>query len=281
MRPSYLIIGALTRDVTPEGFRYGGSVLYAGLTAQALGYELKIVTTCSREEPLERLFPGVQIFLQASAETTTFVNLESPQGRKQQILTLATPINIGDLPQDFRQADIVHLAPVADECPLGAEKIFSSQFLGASIQGWLRGWDKKGLVFRKKAPEEAFSSFSALVMSREDIDGELDYAKSLAQKGPLVVVTQDKDGALLWQENQWLHLPAPRVSVVDPCGAGDIFSAVFFSALFEGLETKQAVALANCLAARSVSRQAMESIPLAKEIKDCYHQIGQEDFILI
>ncbi len=274
--PVYLIVGALTRDITEDGFRYGGSVLYAGLTALALGYKLKVVTTCHPEEPLGRLFPGAEIYLQESPETTTFVNLETTSGRRQQILANARPLKIQRLPQEFLTADIVHLAPVADECPLEALGLFSGQFVGASIQGWLRTWDKKGLVRQKRVPPEVFSPLKALVLSQEDVGGDLDYALDLARIVPLVVVTRDRHGAWLYHEGQRHHLPAPEVSVVDPCGAGDIFAAVFFSALFEGLDPLKAVALANCLAARSVTRKGLESIALPEEIRDCYQTIAQQ-----
>ncbi len=41
----YLVIGHLTRDLTNQGPRLGGTAAYSALTAQALGMRAGIVTT--------------------------------------------------------------------------------------------------------------------------------------------------------------------------------------------------------------------------------------------
>jgi hypothetical protein len=52
---NYLIIGHLTRDLTPDGPRLGGTAAYAGLTASALGLRVGIVTSWGAEIPLGNL----------------------------------------------------------------------------------------------------------------------------------------------------------------------------------------------------------------------------------
>jgi hypothetical protein len=57
---NYLIIGHLTRDLTPSGPRIGGTAAYAGLTANALGLRVGIVTSWGAEVPLGQLQPIIR-----------------------------------------------------------------------------------------------------------------------------------------------------------------------------------------------------------------------------
>jgi hypothetical protein len=41
----YLVIGHLTQDIIPDGFRLGGTAAYSALTARALGLRVGIVTS--------------------------------------------------------------------------------------------------------------------------------------------------------------------------------------------------------------------------------------------
>jgi sugar/nucleoside kinase (ribokinase family) len=56
---------------------------------------------------------------------------------------------------------------------------------------------------------------------------------------------------------------------VEPTGAGDIFAAVLFIALRRGENPLQACALANCIAAQSVTRLRLAGIPSAQDVALC------------
>ena len=47
----YLIIGHITRDLTPDGPHLGGTVTYSALMAQALGLRVGIVTSRGTAAP--------------------------------------------------------------------------------------------------------------------------------------------------------------------------------------------------------------------------------------
>jgi len=49
---SYLILGHLTQDFTPEGVQMGGTVAYSGLTASALGCAVRMVTVYPQQPNL-------------------------------------------------------------------------------------------------------------------------------------------------------------------------------------------------------------------------------------
>ena len=265
---TYLLVGALTRDLTKDGFRYGGTVAYAGLTAMALGYSVTVFITCAPDEPVHEVLPGATIHILDSPMTTTFRNQDTPSGRIQQILGTARHIQPNMVSQTFYSADIIHIAPVADECPWELQEVFLPRGrLVATLQGWFRTWDSSGLVSHQSVPPEQLAGFYAVVLGLEDLDGDLAYARALAGVVPIFVVTEGHLGArLFWQGSERIF-PAPEAQEKDPCGAGDIFATAFFSALDQGHSPGAAVRFANRLAAFSVSRLGLSSVPTALEIQ--------------
>jgi len=265
---TYLLVGALTRDLTEEGFRYGGTVAYAGLTATALGYKVTVLTTCVPNEPVRELLPGATIHILDSPTTITFRNQDTPSGRIQQLLATSRHIQPNMVLQAFYSADIIHIAPVADECPWELLEVFPKGRLVATLQGWFRTWDSSGMVSLQKVPLEQLAGFYAVVLSLEDLDGDLAYARALAGMVPIFVVTEGHHGARLFRQGSERIFPAPEAQEKDPCGAGDIFAAAFFSALDQGNSPEAAVRFANHLAAFSVTRLGLVSVPTASEIQE-------------
>jgi ribokinase len=84
-------------------------------------------------------------------------------------------------------------------------------------------------------------------------------ARALRDRGPgAVVVTLGSAGALLLAEIAD-RIPALRVDVVDPTGAGDVFTAALAVFLAEGIALREAVQHANAAAALSVTRPGTQS----------------------
>ncbi len=264
---TYLLVGALTRDLTKDGFRYGGTVAYAGLTAMALGYSVTVFTTCAPDEPVHEVLPGASIHILDSTTTTTFLNRDTPSGRIQQLLGTARRIQPNMVSQTLYSADIIHIAPVADECPWKLREVFPGGRFVATLQGWFRTWDSSGLVSIQKVPPEQLAGFYAVVLSLEDLDGDLSYARALAGVVPILVVTEGHIGARLFRQGSEHIFPAPEAQEKDPCGAGDIFATAFFVALDQGHSPRAAVRFANRLAAFSVARMGLASVPTASEIQ--------------
>ncbi|MDL1962647.1 MAG: PfkB family carbohydrate kinase, partial [Deltaproteobacteria bacterium] len=265
---TYLLVGALTRDLTEEGFRYGGTVAYAGLTAIALGYKVTVLTTCAPDETVRKLLPGATIHILDSPTTTTFRNRDTPSGRIQRLLATARHIQPNMISQAFYSADIIHIAPVADECSRELLEVFPRGRLVATLQGWFRTWDSSGMVSLQKVSPEKLAGFYAVVLSLEDLDGDLAYARALAGIVPIFVVTGGHLGTRLFRQGSERIFPAPEAQEKDPCGAGDIFAAAFFSALDQGNSPGAAVRFANRLAAFSVTRLGLASVPMASEIRE-------------
>lgn len=89
-------------------------------------------------------------------------------------------------------------------------------------------------------------------------------AKALAGRGvQTVIITLGKNGALLYQNNTVILVPAPIVQAVDTTAAGDVFNG----ALAVGETIKEAITFANHAAALSVTRLgAQSSAPGREEI---------------
>ncbi len=265
----YLILGHVTRDLTPQGFRFGGAVLYGGLSARRLGFETTVITACA-EPDLPVLFPELSFYILPAEQTTLFENIETPTGREQKVHKTAAPLKPADLPQKLRRAEVVHLAPVLNEIPPEAIEIFSADLLVSNPQGWFRRVLPQGEIVPKAPDFKRFPHFDAVVVSTEDLAGQKSWLSFLRTKASLLVLTQGALGATLFYRNQETFFPATPVSpVVDTTGAGDVLAAAFFSALYAGKAPEEALRLAMCMARITVTREGLAGVPTPSEISLC------------
>lgn len=270
----YLLVGHLTRDLCGKSFYYGGAVLYAGLTARRLGFEVKIITA-SAEKDLEALFPELFFYHFGAKETTTFENLETPQGRRQKVYACAPKIPLDKVPPSLKRAEIVHLAPVLGEVLPAEATLFETSFLVANPQGWFRKVLPDGSVAQVAPDVSSWPSFEALVVSEEDLAFSPELVPLLRKKARYLVVTRGAKGASLYFEGREVSYPAreaPRV--VDTTGAGDVFAAAFFAMLYASQKPLVALEFALCLSSFSVSRAGLAAVPTLWEISQC---LGYEE----
>lgn len=82
-----------------------------------------------------------------------------------------------------------------------------------------------------------------------------------------VIVTMGSKGALAYENNEFIHVPAFKVEAVDTTAAGDTFCGGLCVALSEGKNLKEAILFASKASSISVTRMgAQVSIPLREEI---------------
>lgn len=265
----YLLIGHVTEDLqSDESVVLGGTVTYSGLTARVLGHQATIITSCSEETSLQALadFP---IHIVPSAKTTQFRNTPSENGRIQHLYSQAIKITADDLPGNWTNPAIVHIAPVFNDVDPSLLANFPNSFRCLTPQGWMRDVDECGVVQPKKlgSIDKWLGYAHAIVLSREDLQGDMGEAEKLAKQVPVLVVTERDKGALVFSNGQRNHFPAPSVKLVDDTGSGDIFAACFFHHLYRHQNVWQAARFAVDLASRSVSRQALDGIPTPEEIQ--------------
>ena len=272
----YLVIGHVAHDLIPEGSRLGGTVAYSALTARALGLRVGIVTSVGPETSLESL-KDIPIISIESAQSTTFENIYTKQGRLQYLRAQATQIDFNQVPETWRRASIIHLGPLANELESILPMEFSPALLGITPQGWMRKWDTEGRVSPTewKDPESALARAGAVIISREDVGGNDEVIEHMAHQTRVLAVTEGAAGAVLYWNGDRRRFRAPQMKEVDATGAGDVFAAAFFVRLFKTRDPWEATRFATLIASRSVTRVGLAGIPTAREIEECTMEILQ------
>jgi len=271
----YLVIGHLTRDIYGAEYRLGGSAAYASLTAKALGLRPAIITSFADEELLTPL-AGIPVINLPTLQSTTFSNLNTQFGRLQTIYQRADKLDIYLVPQEWRKAPIVHLAPVAQEIEPGVVRSFPDSFIGLTPQGWLRAWDENGIVHTTEWLEASFvlPYVNATVISIEDVDYNEDVIEEIAASCHILAVTEAAEGArIYWNGDVRRFHPPPNLVEVDSTGAGDIFAAAFFIRLYDTRDPWEAGRFATQLASFSITRLGLDSIPTVTEIENTLVEI--------
>ncbi len=264
----YLIIGHITHDLIGEDAILGGTVTYSGVCARNLGYQTGILTSCEEGLKLAEL-EGIQISTIPSKSTTTFENIETKSGRKQYLHEIAERITVAEVSNIDQQAKIIHLGPVADEIDREVINVFPDAFIGLTPQGWMRHRDEKNVVQYKVWEDADFllQKANAVVLSTEDVKGDRKLVNEYAAITKVLAMTEGYNGAFVYWNGDVRHFAAPKVPVIDPTGAGDIFAAAFFATLYSTndpwISAKQAVAIASA----SVSKVGIEGVPTPEEMR--------------
>jgi hypothetical protein len=266
---NYLIIGHLTRDLTPEGPRLGGTAAYAGLTAHALGLRVGIVTSWGAEIPLGNL-KHIPVISYPAERSTTFENIYSEKRRIQLVHSVAPRLDFHMIPEPWRQAPIVHLGPVAQEVEPGLVRHFPTSLVGITPQGWMRGWDESGRVFSSEWPEASFilQQAGAAVIGIEDVLNDENRIEEMVSSSRILVVTEGAAGARVYWNGDVRRFRSPQVAEIDSTGAGDIFAAAFFVRLYLTRDPWESARFANQIAAASVTRCGLDGIPTEEEIQE-------------
>jgi sugar/nucleoside kinase (ribokinase family) len=270
----YLVIGHITVDLTPAGPIMGGSAAYAALTARALGQRVGVVTVRGNEIPLAGL-DGITVIAAEAEHSTTFENVYSPAGRIQYLRQTAPSIDLATVPEVWKRARIIHLAPVAQEVASLLPADFHPTLLGLTPQGWMRAWDGDGRVRPCDwvQAEAALAQAGAAVFSVEDVAGSEDAIEQMAHAARVLAVTEGVAGARLFWHGDSRRFRAPAVAEVDPTGAGDIFATAFFVRLLNTRDPWEAARFANRMAAVSVTRRGMLGVPTVEEVRHCLAEV--------
>lgn len=272
----YLVIGHVAHDLAPEGPRLGGTAAYSALTARALGMRVGVVTASGPETSLAPLQDLPVVSLE-TPQSTTFENIYTEHGRIQYLRAQATRLDLNRVPQVWRNTPIIHLGPIANEMDAVLPEGFSPTLLGLTAQGWMRKWDTEGRVSMTewRDADTALAQAGAVVISREDVDGNEELIEHMAHQARILVVTEGPSGAVLFWNGDRRRFRAPEMKEVDATGAGDIFAAAFFVRLVKTRDPWEATRFATLVASRSVSRVGLDGIPTAREIEECTLEVLQ------
>jgi len=270
----YLIIGNLSCDITPDGPRLGGTAAFAGLTSQALGLRVGVVTAWGGEVSLD-LLNGIKVQSIPAEYSTSFENIYSNEGRIQYIHHNAPDITSINIPEVWLHTPIVHIGPIAGEGKSLVNGNFRTSLVGLTPQGWLRKWDGAGRVGNGEWPEarEMLAKAGAAVLSIEDVGGDEDQIEAMAIECRVLAVTEGPAGARLYWNGDLRRFRAPLLEEVDATGAGDIFAAAFFWRLYVTRDPWEAARFATHLASFSVKRKGLDGIPTQEEIRTCLMEV--------
>jgi len=212
----------------PEGYRPGGTAVYAALTAQALGLRTAVVTSIDESYELDSVLSGVDVHRIPAKESTVFENVTEGSIRRQRVFSVAQTINPDDIPLAWQRTPIVHLGPIANEIAPEMIQYFSNSLVGLTPQGWFRSWGADGRVFHVEWPSApaVFPLASAVILSGEDLPNRA-YLEKVRRWSPLLVLTHGKRGCTVYSKDEARSFAAPKIREVNSTGAGDIFATAF------------------------------------------------------
>jgi len=285
----YLVVGHVCVDLVgedrpgPRPYVLGGSATYAALTARNLGQRVGVLTSADFEPAIVDTLVGRDNFLVAAndlrvvrlpaAETTCFVNVYEPDGRRQQVLALAEPLRAEHVPTAWRGARVVHLAPVAREVQLDLVSSFSNALLGVTPQGWMRDWDGSGRVrpvlWDRAAADVVLERADVLIFSEEDVSDPAEVGR-YAERARLLVITEHREGAVVYERGKppWRSPAFRPARVADPTGAGDTFAAGFLTHYHRTGDPRASADYANCVASFVVERRAWHGLPTPDQVEE-------------
>jgi sugar/nucleoside kinase (ribokinase family) len=261
--PDFLSIGHVTLDRFGDEVRLGGGALYSAITAHRLGRSAAILTSHAGDYPLDALPPAIEIVTLEAPATTVFEYQEGEGPRVMRVTATASPLATGDLPEDWREAPLVLLAPVIQEVDPELAFGFGDGTVAAAAQGWLRTLDDSGGVapVTWESPNEVLNRLQARFVSAEDVRGQEEQLTEWVQRVPLADVTAGAAGALLYVNGVRFEVkPRPAVEV-DATGAGDVFAAAFLLYYHRDGDPWTAAEAATCAASLSVEGEGWSAIP--------------------
>ncbi|MEO8972185.1 MAG: PfkB family carbohydrate kinase [Ktedonobacteraceae bacterium] len=282
--PDFLTIGHVTRDVhAGSSFSLGGTVTFAALTAYSLGLVAAVVT-CADDLLMAELpvhLPNIGLAVRSSAKTTTFANFYANGFRTQYLEARAEEQASEDVPKQWRDAPVVLLGPLAQEIAPAFVSLFprrAGRIVAATPQGWLRRWDEDGRVWPTpwQAAEDVLPLLDVLILSHDDLlpfaDGNRVNADAMlahwSLSVPLLVATDGRHGATLFQHGTTERFPAFPANEVDPTGAGDVFAAAFLTHLHRHSDPRAAIQFANCVASFSIESAGITGIPTLAMVEE-------------
>ncbi len=271
-QPDYLLIGHMTADLTPDGRMLGGTVSYAARTAAAFGIKVGIVTSVGAGEVLlDQLYPyAEEIVVVPALTTSTFENVYTAAGRQQFLRGVASPLRYEHIPSAWRDAPLVHFAPLTGELDL-ADILppFDMATTLLTAQGLLRQWnDDERVRFKRWHDETALRQLDWVVLSEEDYLPAPELEAEYAAVTNHLVVTRAEHGGTHYDHGTPHQYNTPQVDLVQPTGAGDVFAAALLCSLhlLDG-DINASLRVAATLGATAVTRDGWNGAPTRDEVQ--------------
>jgi sugar/nucleoside kinase (ribokinase family) len=263
LAPEFVAIGHVTLDRFGETARPGGAALYAAVTAHRLGLSAAILTSHGDDFPLDLVPPQIEVVSLPAPVTTRFDHFTGGTERAMRVRSTAQPIGLDDVPEDWRDADIVMLSPVVDEVDPLVLTAFSPGSIGAAVQGYVRRLDATGLVMPRPwaSADLVLNRVQAVFLSMEDVGGDVTDVVEWFQRVPVGLLTEGQHGAWLYVNGERYAVRPHAVHEVDATGAGDVFAAAFMLHYHRQGDPWEAASAAACAAALAVEGEGWATVP--------------------
>ena len=108
--------------------------------------------------------------------------------------------------------------------------------------------------------------YNVTIISDEDIDSAVETAKLWSEKytNTAIIVTRAKNGAALLKNGNTINIPTEHPlndsEIINPVGAGDMFSAEVAMKLFEGLSMEKSIQSAHVSTARILTSRSQQNL---------------------
>lgn len=268
MTPKLLIAGHIVKDVTADGWRPGGGVLYAAAQASRLGLDVAVVTACAPDIDPMTILPDVAWHVLPSEVTTTFENVYEDGHRTQRLLARGAPVRFDGLPDGWFEAPIKLLTPLFNEIePSSVQRLAAGgTLLGVEAQGWLRELDGDRVRAAASDALPAWLAGDVVFVSDEDV-ADADSVAGWREHVSVVALTRGRSGCTVWHAQGRHDISAAVVDEVDPTGAGDVFAAAFLAHYHEARDAVAAARFAAAAGALSVRGEGFEAVAGRDEIE--------------
>jgi 1D-myo-inositol 3-kinase len=276
--PDFIAIGHVTLDHFGDTVRPGGAALYAAVTADRLGLSAAILTSHADDFPLDLVPPRIEVVTVPAGETTVFEHAEHEGERVMRVRAAAAALSADDLPEDWKDAPLVMLAPVLAEVDPLLSMSFSDAAVSAQAQGWLRVVEPDGAVGTVAwEPDYLLARLQTLFLSQRDVLGQEAAMLEWLQRVPVGVVTAGRHGALLYVNGERYEVRPRLAREVDATGAGDVFAATFLVRYQEEGNPWTAAEAAACAAALSVEGEGWSAVPDAAALERALADYRRDD----
>ena len=251
------VVGQVTHDRYGNRIVPGGCAYYSARTLQALGVNVSLITSVGADFACQESLAGLDVRKVIGERTTVFVNRYPENGPRVQWVEEVAPAILPGVAEDWiSRPDILFIAPVFGEVSLmDWVRALDARIVGVGLQGFLK---QKGALHntvqgRRAVVRRPFNDISnrlravdVVFLSEEDIQlfGDRELLTKLIDNVPMVVMTKGDQGAMIFENQREIRVPARPTRVVDPTGAGDTFSAAFLYALANHAAPEQAGRLA-------------------------------------
>lgn len=278
------VLGHLTIDRIQRGDRYrdlpGGPPYYTSIAGQIMGLNTGVITKVGRDYPesylgkLKSYGIGLSMLYVVDQPTTSF-EIIYRNDRRLRLLRKCTDFTFSDLTHQ-QKARCLHLGSVAGEVPVevALHAIEKADFTSLDVQGFIRGFDRKGNVMLRSGVNKVLASkvglFKCSLEEAEAITGSSDPEHALNKLSNLgagiIVITAGDRGAYMAADGKYYKASTyPPVTVNDTTGAGDVFVGAFLAGTIKQNDNLWCFSLA--LATSSLVVEKTDSLNMGLERK--------------